>query len=58
MEYPEKLICISCGTHVLTKKYFSAFKCPNCGKEWIVRCSTCKALSREYKCPSCGFVGP
>ncbi|HDH91518.1 MAG TPA: DUF1610 domain-containing protein [Candidatus Aenigmarchaeota archaeon] len=53
-----KLICNSCNVNVLGKKGFVRFYCPNCGKELIVRCRTCKALSNEYKCKNCGFIGP
>ena len=50
--------CTSCGKDIRAKDNFVRFLCPNCGKAEIIRCSTCKALSRKYKCPSCGFVGP
>ena len=50
--------CTSCQVNVFGKKSFVKFYCPNCGEELIVRCSTCKALGREYKCKKCGFVGP
>lgn len=46
--------CVSC------KKQASnmiKLPCPKCKKE-ILRCSKCRSLSIEYKCPSCGFVGP
>ncbi|HOD89895.1 MAG TPA: zinc finger domain-containing protein [archaeon] len=48
--------CTSCKKEV-TKDYVS-FKCPNCGKTKIVRCNRCKAISKIYKCPECGFIGP
>jgi len=53
-----ELICTSCNTHVMAKKGYVKFKCPNCGEAVIVRCYTCKMLSRTYKCPKCGFEGP
>ncbi len=49
-------LCASCGTEVLEK--YSQFKCPGCGKETIIRCSSCRILTTKYKCGSCGFVGP
>jgi predicted RNA-binding Zn-ribbon protein involved in translation (DUF1610 family) len=48
--------CTSCNTEVLQD--FTRFKCPNCGKSEIVRCNRCKSLSKTYKCPECGFIGP
>lgn len=50
--------CTSCGTHIAAKETFVKFKCPNCGEVEIIRCKTCKALSNEYICPKCKFVGP
>ncbi len=34
------------------------FKCPNCGETEISRTRKARELSKEYKCPKCGFVGP
>jgi len=34
-----------------------SFKCPECGKETIARCTKCKRLNINYKC-KCGFEGP
>ncbi len=50
--------CTSCGTNILAKNNFVKFKCPNCGKVEIVRCSQCKALSNKYECSNCKFIGP
>lgn len=50
--------CSTCGVEVTTKKNFVKFMCPNCGKELIVRCSTCKAMSNKYTCPGCNWTGP
>ena len=47
--------CISCG---INSTQVTVFKCPNCGKYQIVRCSKCKTNAVLYKCPECGFVGP
>ncbi|MFA5061242.1 MAG: zinc finger domain-containing protein [Candidatus Pacearchaeota archaeon] len=33
------------------------FPCPVCGNR-IFRCDKCRGLSIEYKCDSCGYVGP
>ncbi len=52
-----ELICTTCNVNVLAKNNFVQFDCPNCGKERIVRCKTCKNLSNKYVCKSCSFVG-
>jgi len=54
----EKMICNSCGVNLLGDDNFVQFKCPECGKETIFRCSKCRRLSNEYICSKCGFVGP
>ena len=54
----EELKCTSCGVSLLGDDKFVKFKCPNCLKAYIYRCSRCKRLSNEYECPKCGFVGP
>jgi hypothetical protein len=48
--------CTSCNTEVTDD--FTKFKCPSCGKEDIIRCNRCKSISKQYKCPNCGFIGP
>ncbi|MCD6403482.1 MAG: DUF1610 domain-containing protein [Candidatus Aenigmarchaeota archaeon] len=53
-----ELKCISCGVNLLSDEDFIMFKCPNCGKIEIARCSKCKRLSNPYVCPNCGFKGP
>jgi hypothetical protein len=50
--------CTSCGLSLLADDDFVTFKCPNCGKVEIYRCSRCRRLSNEYVCPKCGFKGP
>ena len=49
-------VCTSCNKEVRSE--FASFKCPACGKAKINRCDRCKAISKLYKCPECGFVGP
>lgn len=49
--------CSACGIDVSAKDNFVKFLCPNCGKNLIVRCKTCKNLSNKYTC-ECGFTGP
>ncbi|MEI8363855.1 MAG: zinc finger domain-containing protein [archaeon] len=48
--------CTSCNKEV--REDYTAFKCPACGKAKILRCNRCKSISKLYKCPECGFVGP
>ncbi|MCD6549287.1 RNA-binding protein [Candidatus Micrarchaeota archaeon] len=47
-------VCVTCA--VRTENY-AAFRCPVCGTE-IVRCAHCRASSKPYVCPKCGFTGP
>lgn len=54
----EKIICSTCGNHVMSKNNFVQFECPDCGKSNIVRCKTCKDLGNKYQCKECEFVGP
>ncbi|MEI7961943.1 MAG: zinc finger domain-containing protein [archaeon] len=48
--------CTSCNK-VVTKNHIE-FKCPNCGKNTIVRCASCKENAKIYACKECEFVGP
>ncbi|MDD5418114.1 MAG: zinc finger domain-containing protein [Candidatus Nanoarchaeia archaeon] len=50
--------CISCNTDISSKDKTTEFKCPNCGKEKIIRCGHCRSISAEYKCSQCEFIGP
>lgn len=50
------LKCSSCHKEV-TDNYVR-FKCPNCGKEEIIRCTKCRAIVAKYKCGNCQFEGP
>lgn len=50
--------CSTCGFDVTSKRNFTRFLCPSCGKGDIIRCSTCKTGSNEFVCSECGFVGP
>jgi len=51
-------ICSSCNRPITPWERGVAFRCPNCGEVIIWRCSKCRKMSVEYKCPKCGFVGP
>ncbi|HHC19300.1 MAG TPA: DUF1610 domain-containing protein [Euryarchaeota archaeon] len=48
--------CTTCGSTL--DKGSTVFYCPNCGEAIIARCKRCRALSRSYVCPKCGFEGP
>jgi len=48
--------CNSCNKEV--RENYIEFSCPRCGKEKIVRCGKCKAMSKEYTCTNCSFIGP
>ncbi|RJS74413.1 DUF1610 domain-containing protein [Candidatus Bathyarchaeota archaeon] len=50
--------CFWCNRPIPPGDLAVKFPCPNCGKIVIWRCSTCRSLSRPYKCPICGFTGP
>lgn len=47
--------CTSCKVEVLEE--YTTFKCPECGKQEIVRCKNCRANTVGYTC-QCGFTGP
>lgn len=51
-------VCSTCNRPILPKDEAVKFVCPNCGEVVIWRCSKCRKFVREYKCISCGFVGP
>ncbi|MEM3736983.1 MAG: zinc finger domain-containing protein [Candidatus Bathyarchaeia archaeon] len=51
-------VCIWCEKMVVPTEFFVKFPCPNCGEVTITRCQRCRALSRPYRCPKCGFTGP
>jgi Zn-ribbon RNA-binding protein len=48
--------CTSCKREV-TDDYVK-FKCPQCGKNTIVRCMKCRDTVTPYVCDECGFTGP
>lgn len=48
--------CSSCGVEVLGA--YAEFPCPNCGKNRILRCKSCRVLGNKYTCSECGFKGP
>jgi Zn-ribbon RNA-binding protein len=50
--------CCSCKTKIGSLDASVCFDCPNCGKEEIIRCKSCRVRVIKYVCPSCGFEGP
>ncbi|MDD5148252.1 MAG: zinc finger domain-containing protein [Candidatus ainarchaeum sp.] len=48
--------CSTCNREVVSD--YVEFKCPQCGKERIIRCLHCRKTAKTYKCPECGFIGP
>ncbi len=54
----DKKYCISCKKDIANDTGSVLFMCPSCGKFEIVRCSHCRSIVAQYKCPECGFVGP
>ncbi|MBR9707544.1 MAG: RNA-binding protein [Candidatus Diapherotrites archaeon] len=52
----EEKTCVSCKKTVYQK--YVEFPCPKCAKNKVIRCEHCRALSNEYTCTECGFVGP
>ncbi len=49
-------VCTTCNREV-TRGYVE-FKCPKCLAKAIIRCDSCRAVSRRYVCEKCGFEGP
>jgi len=54
----EKLTCSSCKKNVANSKGSAVFKCPNCNKTEIVRCTHCREIAAKYTCGNCEFEGP
>ena len=52
----KELVCNSCNKTI--QEGATIFKCPDCGKEDIVRCIHCKKVGIKYVCKSCEFSGP
>lgn len=50
--------CSSCNKDITNDSGSVTFQCPGCGKFEIIRCSHCRKIVAQYKCPECGFVGP
>ncbi|MBD3192439.1 MAG: RNA-binding protein [Candidatus Heimdallarchaeota archaeon] len=51
--------CSSCFRKISPNDIGSVkFRCPECGDVVIVRCSRCRNLGNDFKCPACGFEGP
>jgi len=50
--------CSSCNRLIMPREKAVIFKCPNCGRVEIVRCTKCRKMSVPYECPVCGFKGP
>jgi len=46
------------GNKIINERGSVSFKCPACGDAEISRSRNARELSKEYKCPKCGFVGP
>ncbi len=46
------------GTKLVNEPANITFKCPSCLEVEISRSRKARELSKEYKCPKCGFVGP
>ncbi len=53
-----KSLCNSCKKDITNDSGSAIFPCPKCGKQQIVRCSTCRKIAAKYTCPECGFTGP
>ncbi|MBU0460031.1 MAG: RNA-binding protein [Nanoarchaeota archaeon] len=54
----ETKLCISCKKNVTNDQGCVNFKCPNCGKYELIRCTVCRKNATQYTCPSCEFKGP
>ena len=54
----EEKICLSCKLKVSNDPGSVRFKCPQCGKFEMVRCSKCRKEAIKYTCPNCEFTGP
>ncbi|MEK6845809.1 MAG: zinc finger domain-containing protein [Nanoarchaeota archaeon] len=54
----EEKTCISCKKKVVNNPGSVTFRCPQCGKYEIIRCSNCRANAFKYVCPGCNFKGP
>ncbi|HLC96808.1 MAG TPA: zinc finger domain-containing protein [Candidatus Nanoarchaeia archaeon] len=53
-----ELFCSSCKVKITNSEGTARFHCPKCGKEEIIRCQNCRAISAKYQCHNCGFEGP
>lgn len=51
------LACMSCKKNIANVGG-ATFKCPECGKFDIIRCTHCRKIAAKYKCAVCGFEGP
>ena len=54
----EKTTCSSCKKRIANNTGVVKFMCPECGKEEIIRCTSCRKNAAKYKCSNCGFIGP
>jgi len=50
--------CNSCKKLIANMRGSVNFKCPNCSKYDIIRCTSCRKLATKYVCPECNFEGP
>ena len=54
----KELKCSSCKKSIANDSGSVRFMCPNCGKQEVIRCLSCRKSATKYKCPECGFEGP
>ncbi|MBI4981072.1 hypothetical protein HZC30_05965 [Candidatus Woesearchaeota archaeon] len=55
--------CISCKKKIVNDPgsatfKCATFKCPQCAKYELTRCTNCRSKAAKYACPGCGFTGP
>ncbi len=50
--------CNSCKNTITNDAGSVKFKCPQCGKTEIIRCSACRKNATKFTCAECGFEGP
>ncbi|MDO8556206.1 MAG: zinc finger domain-containing protein [Nanoarchaeota archaeon] len=50
--------CTSCKRKITNMVGSTSYKCPNCGKHDVFRCTDCRIIASRYTCPACSFSGP